>query len=148
MADFLLALHARVDSVRSRRDSFYRPILSAHPTPASRPMTTNPKFHSFFEKSAQSMKESILHQLKFSLAHDVHSATKRDWWLATSKAVQERIIERMIATQAVHNQQDVRRVYYLSLEFLMGRLFSNSLYNAGVYKETEQALKELGLDME
>jgi starch phosphorylase len=110
-------------------------------------MTTNPKFHSFFEKTSASMKDSILHQLKFSLAHDVHSATKRDWWLATSKAVQERIIERLIATQAVHNQQDVRRVYYLSLEFLMGRLFSNSLYNAGVHDETETALKELGLDM-
>jgi starch phosphorylase len=111
-------------------------------------MTTNPKFTSFFEKSAQSMKESILHQLKFSLAHDAASATKRDWWLATAKAVQERIIERMIATQAVHNSQDVRRVYYLSLEFLMGRLFSNGLYNAGVYNETKQALQELGLDMD
>src|ERR1700761_7140281 len=111
-------------------------------------MTTNPKFTSFFEKSAQSMKDSILHQLQFSLAKDVHSATKRDWWLATSKAVQERIIERMMATQAVHNSQDVRRVYYLSLEFLMGRLFSNGLYNAGVYHETKQALQELGLDMD
>jgi starch phosphorylase len=110
-------------------------------------MTTNPQFKSFFEKSAQSMKDSILHQLKFSLAHDVQSATKRDWWLATSKAVQERIIERMIATQAVHNHQDVRRVYYLSLEFLMGRLFSNGLYNAGIHSETQEALKELGLDM-
>lgn len=111
-------------------------------------MTTTPKFQSFFEKSAQSMKEAILHQLKFSLAHDVQSATKRDWWLATSKAVQERVIERMIATQAVHNQQDVRRVYYLSLEFLMGRLFSNGLYNTGVYEETCQALKELGMNMD
>ena len=111
-------------------------------------MTTNPKFHSFFEKSVQSMKESILHQLKFGLAHDVQSATKRDWWLSTAKAVQERIIERMIATQAVHNQQDVRRVYYLSLEFLMGRLFSNGLYNAGIHDETEAALRELGLDLD
>ena len=111
-------------------------------------MTTNPQFHSFFEKSAPSMKEAILYQLKFSLAHDIHSATKRDWWLATSKAVQERIIERMMATQAVHNQQDVRRTYYLSLEFLMGRLFSNGLYNAGIHDETAQALKELGLDMD
>ena len=110
-------------------------------------MTTNPKFHSVFEKSAPAMKEAILHQLKFSLAHDVESATKRDWWLATSKAVQERIIERMLATQAVHNHQDVRRVYYLSLEFLMGRLFSNGLYSSGIYEETEEALKELGLDM-
>src|ERR1700744_2713403 len=99
-------------------------------------MTTTPQFHSTFEKSAQSMKDSILHQLKFSLAKDLESATKRDWWLATSKAVQERIIERMIATQAVHNHQDVRRVYYLSLEFLMGRLFSNSLYSVALFDET------------
>ncbi|HUB67330.1 MAG TPA: glycogen/starch/alpha-glucan phosphorylase [Candidatus Methylacidiphilales bacterium] len=111
-------------------------------------MTANPPFHSFFENTAESMKDSILHHLKFSLAHDVHSATKRDWWLSTAKAVQERIIERMMATQAVHNQQDVRRVYYLSLEFLMGRLFSNSLYNAGVHEQTEIALKDLGLDLD
>ncbi len=111
-------------------------------------MTTTPKFTSFFEKSAESMKQSVLHQLKFHLAQDVQSSTKRDWWLATSQAVQERIIERMIATQAVHNQQDVRRVYYLSLEFLMGRLFTNSLYNAGIHEETKQALRELGLDMD
>jgi glycogen phosphorylase len=111
-------------------------------------MTTNPQFTSYFENSADSMKESIIHQLKFHLAHDPQSATKRDWWLATAKAVQERIVERMMATQAVHNQQDVRRVYYLSLEFLMGRLFSNSLYNAGVYEQTKQALGGLGLDIE
>src|SRR5271168_5202934 len=111
-------------------------------------MTTTPHFHSYFASTSESMKQSILYHLKFSLAHDVQSATKRDWWLATSKAVHERIIERMIATQAVHNQQDVRRVYYLSLEFLMGRLFSNGVYNAGIFKETEIALKELGLDMD
>ncbi len=111
-------------------------------------MTTNPPFQSFFETSAQSMKESILHHLKFSLAHDTKTATKRDWWLATAKAVQERIIERMIATQSVHNEQDVRRVYYFSLEFLMGRLFSNSLYSASIHKETVEALKELGLEYE
>jgi starch phosphorylase len=111
-------------------------------------MTTLPKFQPHFEASARSMKEGILYHLKFSLAHDRGSATKRDWWLATSKAVQERIIDRMIATQAVHHEQDVKRVYYLSLEFLMGRLFSNSLYSAGLYKETEEALKELGLSID
>jgi starch phosphorylase len=111
-------------------------------------MTTNPKFTSFFEASAGSMKDSILYHLKFSMAHDTETATKRDWWLATSKAVQERIIERMIATQAVHNHQDVRRVYYLSLEFLMGRLFSNSLYSVALYDETAGALQELGLALE
>ena len=111
-------------------------------------MTTMPKFQSHFEASAASMKHSILYHLRFSLAHDPVTATTRDWWLATSKAVHERIIDRMIATQAVHHDQDVKRVYYLSLEFLMGRLFSNSLYSAGLYKETEAALIELGLSLD
>jgi starch phosphorylase len=111
-------------------------------------MTTQPRFSSTFDTSSQSVKDSILYHLKFSLAHDIETATKRDWWLATSKAIQERIIERMIATMAVHNREDVRRVYYLSLEFLMGRLFNNSIYSVGLFKETEQALQELGLDLE
>ncbi len=111
-------------------------------------MTTQPKFSSTFDTSSQSVKDSILYHLKYSLAHDIQTATKRDWWLATSKAIQERIIERMIATMAVHNREDVRRVYYLSLEFLMGRLFNNSIYSVGLFKETEQALHELGLNLE
>jgi len=111
-------------------------------------MTTQPKFTTTFDSSSQSVKESILYHLNFSLAHDVQTATKRDWWLATSKAIQERVIERMIATMAVHNREDVRRVYYLSLEFLMGRLFNNTIYSVGLYKETEQALHELGLNLD
>src|SRR5476649_2694735 len=111
-------------------------------------MTTQPKFSSTFDTTSQSVKDSILYHLKFSLAHDIQSATKRDWWLATSKAIQERVIDRMIATMAVHNREDVRRVYYLSLEFLMGRLFNNSIYSVALYKETEQALHELGLHLD
>jgi len=90
----------------------------------------------------------ILNQLKFSLARDPETATRRDWWIATSKAVQSIIIERMIATQTVHHHQNVRRVYYLSLEFLMGRLFVNSMYSAGLIKEIHEALEKLGLNMD
>ncbi len=90
----------------------------------------------------------ILNQLKFTLARDPETANKRDWWLATSKAVQSLIIERMIATQSVHHHNNVKRVYYLSLEFLMGRLFVNSMYSAGVLKEVHEALEKLGLDMD
>lgn len=90
----------------------------------------------------------ILNQLKFALARDSETATKRDWWIATSKAVQSIIIERMIATQTVHHHQNVRRVYYLSLEFLMGRLFVNSMYSAGVLQEVHDALEKLGLNMD
>ncbi len=103
-------------------------------------------FHSALDLSVPGLKALVQSSLKFSLARDASTASKRDWWLATSKAVQSIIVERMIATQAVHHNQNVKRVYYLSLEFLMGRLFSNSLYNAGVFDDMVHALEELGLD--
>jgi len=100
------------------------------------------------DTSVTGLKSLIKNHLKFSLARDPQTASKRDWWLATSKAVQSIIIERMIATQAVHHKANAKRVYYLSLEFLMGRLFTNSLYSAGVYEVMEVALREMGLDTE
>ena len=106
------------------------------------------EFHSALDTSVTGLKALIQNSLKFSLARDASTATKRDWWLATSKAVQSIIVERMIATQAVHHNKNVKRVYYLSLEFLMGRLFSNSLYSAGVFDDMVHALEELGLDYE
>ncbi len=106
------------------------------------------EFHSALDKSVTGLKALIQSSLKFSLARDAATATKRDWWLATSKAVQSIIVERMIATQSVHHNRNVKRVYYLSLEFLMGRLFSNSLYSAGVMDDMVHALEELGLDYE
>ena len=111
-------------------------------------MSESVKFKSGMDKSATGLKSLIQSQLKFSLARDATTASKRDWWLATSKAVQSIIIERMIATQAVHHKTNTKRVYYLSLEFLMGRLFSNSLYSAGVFEEMEHALQQLGMETE
>ncbi|GAB4179216.1 MAG: glycogen/starch/alpha-glucan phosphorylase [Terrimicrobiaceae bacterium] len=112
-------------------------------------MSDNPtQFHSALDSSVAGLKTLILDHLKFSLARDTATATPRDWWLATSKAVQSFIVERMMATQAEHYRVNTRRVYYLSLEFLMGRLFSNSLYNTGVFDNMIKALAELGLDYE
>jgi len=105
-------------------------------------------FQPSLDKSVPGLKALIQNQLKFSLSRDASTATQRDWWLATSKAVQSLIVERMLATQAVYHNQNVKRVYYLSLEFLMGRLFSNSLISAGVFDEVIHALEELGLDYE
>ena len=100
------------------------------------------------EPAKTDIEDYILDRLKFSLARDRQTASKRDWWIATAKAVQSFIIERMIETQTVHHEKNVRRVYYLSLEFLMGRLFVNSMYSAGVVKEVEEALERLGLDLD
>ncbi len=90
--------------------------------------------------------KAIVDHLKFAIGRDPRSASKRDWWMATAKAVQGIVIERMMATMDKHYAENTRRVYYLSLEFLMGRLFSNSLHSAAVYQEVRTALEDLGLD--
>jgi starch phosphorylase len=92
------------------------------------------------------LKQAILRHLTYTLARDVHTATTRDWWIATAMAVRESILARLIATQGVHNDQNVRRLYYLSLEYLMGRLTENNVYNTDHFDAVVTALKELGID--
>jgi starch phosphorylase len=92
------------------------------------------------------MREAISRHLTSTLARDPGSASPRDWWIATALSVREQIHERMIRTQAVHNEQNVRRLYYFSLEYLMGRLFRNNLLATGLDDTVHQALAGLGQD--
>src|SRR5690554_4955874 len=94
------------------------------------------------EENVQSLKDSIVNHLHITLARDTASATKRDWWMATSHAVHDRILARFIRTMETHHRENVRRVYYLSLEYLMGRMLNNNIWNAGLRDQTEQALAE------
>lgn len=94
------------------------------------------------------IKQSILRHLIYTQARDQGSATARDWWLATSMAVRDRLLKRLIDTQSVHNKQNARRLYYLSLEYLMGRLLENNLHNAGCFAPAVAALEELGVEWE
>ncbi|GAB5558707.1 MAG: glycogen/starch/alpha-glucan phosphorylase [Synoicihabitans sp.] len=96
----------------------------------------------------ESFKQSILQHLTYTLARDSGGATPRDWYWATSMAVRDRVLDRLIETQATHNKKNVRRAYYLSLEYLMGRLLISTLQNAGEYDNARQALEELGVDWE
>jgi len=98
-------------------------------------------------EGVEGLKTSILNHLKFTLARDTDTATQRDWWIATCHAVHDRILERFIKTMGVHNEQNVRRIYYLSLEYLMGRMLQDNLWNSGLHDVAEQALRELGLDL-
>jgi len=90
----------------------------------------------------------IQRHLVSTLARHASSATPRDWWVATALAVRDTIHERMIATQAVHNEQNVRRIYYFSLEYLIGRLFGNNLLATGLFDTAKAALESLGQDFE
>lgn len=98
------------------------------------------------DDSKESMKTSILNHLRYTLARHPESATHDEWWTATCSAVRDRLLERFMKTQAVHNEKKVRRAYYLSLEYLMGRLLVNNLHNAGLFEQTRDALTELGQD--
>ena len=94
------------------------------------------------------LEKEIIDELKFTMARDQVTASRREWWIATSMAIQRRVIERMMKTLAVHNEKNVRRVYYMSMEFLMGRLFANNMLAAGVYNEVSEALENLGHPLE
>lgn len=92
------------------------------------------------------MKDSILNHLQYTLARHPASATRDEWWTATCFAVRDRLLARFMKTQAVHHEAKVRRAYYLSLEYLMGRLLVNNLHNCGMFETTRDALAELGQD--
>ena len=109
---------------------------------------TQPGFAFNKQHSVEGIRQSILNHLKFSLARDPHTATHRDWWLATVGALRDRMLDRFMKTQEVHNRENTRRVYYLSLEYLMGRLMRNNLVNMELLDEVDAALKELGYSVE
>ncbi|MBF0342851.1 MAG: glycogen/starch/alpha-glucan phosphorylase [Nitrospirae bacterium] len=96
----------------------------------------------------QSLKFSFLTHLKYSLAKDEYSATKRDFYKALSLTIRDRLVEKWISTQQTYYNVDTKRVYYLSLEFLTGRSLGNALICLDLYDKIEKALNELGYDLE
>lgn len=93
------------------------------------------------------LKNAIQHHLRFTLAQSVESATSRDWWIATCMAVRDRSFEISSRAKELHRAQNVRRVYYFSLEYLMGRLLENNLRNLGLYDVAKEALADMGQDL-
>ncbi len=98
--------------------------------------------------SPESVKTSVLNHLRFTLGAHVSTASENDWWVATCLAVRDRVMEHATKSRTFHRQEGVRRVHYLSLEYLMGRLLENNLRNSGLYEAANQALAELGKDLD
>lgn len=86
-------------------------------------------------------------QLLFSQCRTVDNATPHDLFRAEALTVRDRLIHRWAATQQAYIQHGVKRVFYFSAEFLMGRLLGNNLLNLGIREEMEQALSENGLSL-
>ena len=96
----------------------------------------------------ESFRRSLVSRMVHSTGQDPMTATARDWFNTTAYAVRERLIERGIDTGRRYDRADAKRVYYLSMEFLTGRLLSNSLLNIGAYQECREALSDLEVDMD
>ncbi len=95
-----------------------------------------------------SLRRSLSNRLVYSMGKDPITATTRDWFNSTAYAVRERLIERWMETMRSYYRSDAKRVYYLSMEFLTGRLLTNSLLNLGILDECRQALADLGRDLD
>jgi starch phosphorylase len=114
-------------------------------------MTTNKKEGFEYSKRGQdraSLKHSFADRLIYSIGKDPITATHRDWFHTTAYVVRERLIERWMETMRSYYKTDAKRVYYLSMEFLTGRLLANSLLNMGFYEECREALSDLELDID
>jgi len=98
---------------------------------------------------AESLKRGILGHLEYTLA-ELPQQVDSAWepYVAVALAVRDRMIERWVRTQETYYRRDAKRVYYLSLEYLMGRTLGNGLINMGLLDECDKALHELGYRLE
>ncbi|KAB0669491.1 glycogen/starch/alpha-glucan phosphorylase [Oryzomonas sagensis] len=98
--------------------------------------------------TATDLQRSFMRHLHYTLVKDKYSATKADLYLALAFAVRDMLAERWLDTQQSYYINDAKRVYYISMEFLMGRSLGNSLINLGIREKWENALMEMGIDLE
>jgi starch phosphorylase len=97
---------------------------------------------------AESIKKSFLLHMEYSLGKDRYSATSQDSYSSIALSARDRLIERWITTQQTYHKKHAKRIYYLSLEFLIGRTLGNSLINLGMYDEAAAAMRDLGYSLE
>src|ERR687888_315278 len=99
------------------------------------------------EDELAEFKSAVLAKLALAVGKDAGSATDRDWFVATAYAIRDRIIHRWLAAERASTAKGQKRVYYLSLEFLIGRLLSDALCNLGYTEIFRAALGDLGVDL-
>jgi starch phosphorylase len=90
---------------------------------------------------------SFIANREYNLAKDKYTATMHDDFMATSIAVRDRLVERWMHTQQRYHDENTKRVYYFSMEFLIGRLLGSNIISLGLEKETKGALKDFGFDL-
>jgi len=96
--------------------------------------------------AAEGLRQDFEQHLRYTIAKDRYTATDRDRYYALARAVRDRLTERWMATQQTHHKANVKRVYYLSLEFLIGPLLGNNVINLQMEDLCRKGLSQVGLD--
>lgn len=99
-------------------------------------------------EGVNSLKEAFNRHLHYSLVKDRNVATKRDYFASLAHTVKDKLVGKWIRTQQAYYEKDPKRVYYLSLEYYMGRALTNTMINVGIQGECDEAMYQLGLEME
>ena len=99
------------------------------------------------ELALAEIKSAILTKLRLAIGKDAGMATRHDWYQAAALALRDRIVHRWLTTEKKSYDAGAKRVYYLSLEFLIGRLFTDALNNMGLLPVFEAALGDLGVGL-
>ncbi len=119
------------------------PKLSEPSFPANFPAPDQP----VDELALAEIKSAILSKLRLAIGKDAGMATRHDWYKAAALALRDRIVHRWLTAEKKSYDAGAKRVYYLSLEFLIGRLFTDALNNMGLLKVFETALGDLGVSL-
>jgi starch phosphorylase len=98
--------------------------------------------------TVEAFKLGFLNHLRYSLGSDEVVATERERYVALALTVRDRLIERWTATAQAYHNRNVKRVYYLSMEYLIGRAMGNNIICLGLDAAVKEAMKDLGLDWE
>lgn len=96
--------------------------------------------------NASSLKQGVEEHLRYTLAKDEYSHTEWDLYRSVVLTILDRLHDRWLDTQQKYYHEDTKRVYYISMEFLIGRMLDNALINLGIQEEVRDALSELGID--
>lgn len=102
----------------------------------------------YIKNDVLSIEESIVNHVEYTMARSRYKFDDQEAYMATAYSLRDRLIESWNDTQAYFKEQDVKRVYYLSMEFLMGRSLTNALYNLQISGPYSEALQEMGYDLE
>lgn len=100
-----------------------------------------------FKNMSDELLKHIEYHFRYSLVKEPKRATKRDWFHAIALTCRELIVDRMFETEQRYSRQQVKRLYYISIEFLLGRSLSNNLHSLNLYKTCREILSHQGIEL-